>query len=125
MGILVPIRTVSALIDQLEFNMAVVIHSPTIASLGALFRNEEFHRALGDGVISSSPTGGEALARAQAPAANIQLNFKRYSLPFLDAHLSALNSSLLNSRHSLTEFADSTDPKSRSRYYLVLFSKDI
>ena len=32
-----------------------------------------------------------ALARAQTPAANVKLNFKRYSVPFLDAHLSALN----------------------------------
>ena len=49
----------------------------------------------------------KALARAQAPAANIKLNFKRYSLTFLDAHLSALNLFSVNSRHSLTEFADS------------------
>jgi len=33
----------------------------------------------------------KALALAKAPAANIKLNFKRYSLPFLDAHVSALN----------------------------------
>jgi hypothetical protein len=49
----------------------------------------------------------KALARAQAPATNIKLNFKRYSLPFLDAHLSALNLFSVNSRYSLTEFADS------------------
>jgi hypothetical protein len=54
--ILVPIRTVSGLIEELEFNMAVVRETPKIASLGALFRTQEFYRALSDGVLATLRT---------------------------------------------------------------------
>jgi hypothetical protein len=54
--ILVPLRTVSGLIDELEFNMAVIRETSVIASLGALFRTEEFYKALSDGLLSSLHT---------------------------------------------------------------------
>lgn len=53
--ILVPIRRFSALIDELNFNFAVTQATGTIASLGALFRDDEFHQALKDGVFSTLP----------------------------------------------------------------------
>jgi hypothetical protein len=53
--ILVPIRRLSALIDELDFNFAIGEATELIASLGALFRDEEFHQALRDGVFSTLP----------------------------------------------------------------------
>lgn len=51
--ILVPVRRLSALIDELNFELAVTEATGTIASLGALFREDEFHQALRDGVLST------------------------------------------------------------------------
>jgi len=53
--ILVPIRRLSALIDELEVNLEIVQSTPTIASMGTLFREEEFHRVLQDGALSALP----------------------------------------------------------------------
>ena len=54
--ILVPIRRLSALIDELEFNLVVARTTKTIDSMGTPFREDEFHKALGDGVLSTLPT---------------------------------------------------------------------
>jgi hypothetical protein len=51
--ILVPIRRLSGLIDELEVNLAVAQGTPTIDSMGTLFREEEFHRAISDGALSA------------------------------------------------------------------------
>lgn len=51
--ILVPIRRLSALIDELNYNLALAQATTTIESLGALFREEEFDRALADGAFST------------------------------------------------------------------------
>lgn len=51
--ILVPIRRFSALIDELNYNLALVQATPTIDSLGTLFREEEFHRVMADGALSA------------------------------------------------------------------------
>lgn len=51
--ILIPIRRFSALIDELSYNLALVQATPTIASLGTLFREEEFHRVIADGALSA------------------------------------------------------------------------
>jgi len=53
--ILVPVRRLSALRDELNFNRAIVESTKKIASLGALFRDDEFHQALRDGVFSTLP----------------------------------------------------------------------
>ena len=53
--ILVPIRRLSALIDELNFNLAIAQATSTIASLGTLFREDEFHQAIRDGVLSTLP----------------------------------------------------------------------
>jgi hypothetical protein len=53
--ILVPIRRLSALIDELNFNFEVTQATRTIASLGALFRDDEFHHALRNGVFATLP----------------------------------------------------------------------
>jgi hypothetical protein len=53
--ILVPIRRISALTDELDFNIAVARSTPLIASLGASFRTDEFHHALADGLLGSLP----------------------------------------------------------------------
>jgi len=55
--ILVPLRRLSALIDELNFNIAVTEATGTIALLGALFRDDEFSKALRDGVFSTLPAG--------------------------------------------------------------------
>jgi hypothetical protein len=54
--ILVPIRRLSALIDELEFNLAIARNTKTIDSLGARFKEDECHKALGDGVLSTLPS---------------------------------------------------------------------
>jgi hypothetical protein len=51
--ILVPIRRFEALIDELKFNLEVAQTAKTIGHLGALFREDEFHRALSDDALSS------------------------------------------------------------------------
>ena len=53
--ILVPIRRLSGLIDELEVNLAIAEGTPTIDSMGTLFRAEEFHRAIQDGALSALP----------------------------------------------------------------------
>jgi hypothetical protein len=53
--ILVPIRRLSALTDELNFNLAVANTTKTIASMGTLFREDEFHQTLKDGVLSTLP----------------------------------------------------------------------
>jgi hypothetical protein len=53
--ILVPIRRLSGLIDELEVNLAIVQGTPTIDSMGTLFREEEFQRALQGGALSALP----------------------------------------------------------------------
>lgn len=53
--ILVPIRRLSALLDELNFNFEVTQATGKIALLGALFRDEEFHQALRDGVFPTLP----------------------------------------------------------------------
>jgi hypothetical protein len=54
--ILVPIRRFVALIDELTFNLEVAKAAKTIDHLGALFREDEFHQALRDGVLSTLPS---------------------------------------------------------------------
>ena len=51
--VLVPIRRFAALIDELDYNLALVQATPIIASIGALFREEEFHKAIADGALST------------------------------------------------------------------------
>jgi len=51
--ILVPIRRLSGLIDELGFNLTIAQGTKTTSSLGTLFREEEFHRALRDGALST------------------------------------------------------------------------
>jgi hypothetical protein len=51
--ILVPIRRFSALVDELNYNLAVVKATPTNASVGHLFRKEEFDKVMGDGTLST------------------------------------------------------------------------
>jgi len=53
--ILVPIRRLSALIDELNFNLEVAQAAKTIDHLGALFREDEFHQALRDGALLTLP----------------------------------------------------------------------
>lgn len=53
--ILVPIRRLSALIDELKYDLTVTQFTGTIASLGALFRDDEFHQSLRDGVFLTLP----------------------------------------------------------------------
>ena len=53
--ILVPIRRFAALIDELAFNLEVAQAAKTIAHLGALFREDEFHQALRDGALLTLP----------------------------------------------------------------------
>jgi hypothetical protein len=53
--ILVPIRRLSGLMDELEINLAIAQGTPTIDSMGTLFREEEFNRALQDGALSALP----------------------------------------------------------------------
>lgn len=53
--ILVPIRRLSALMNELNFNSDVVQATPLIASLGTLFRDDEFHQALKDGAFPTFP----------------------------------------------------------------------
>jgi hypothetical protein len=53
--VLVPIRRLSALTEELNFNLAIANATGTIASMGTLFREDEFHQALKDGVLSSLP----------------------------------------------------------------------
>ena len=53
--ILVPIRRFAGLIDELNFNLEVAKAAKTIDHAGALFREDEFHRALSDGALSSLP----------------------------------------------------------------------
>lgn len=55
LSILVPIRRLSGLIDELEVNLAIAHGTPTIDSMGTLFREEEFHRAIRDGALSALP----------------------------------------------------------------------
>lgn len=51
--ILVPIRRLSALIDELNYNLLVVKATPTIASVGHLFRKDEFDKVMADGTLST------------------------------------------------------------------------
>ena len=51
--ILVPIRRLSALIDELNYNLAVVEFTPLIESVGHLFRKDEFDKVRGDGTLST------------------------------------------------------------------------
>lgn len=53
--ILVPIRRFAGLIDELNFNLEVAKAAKTIDHAGALFREDEFHRTLSDGALSSLP----------------------------------------------------------------------
>jgi len=53
--ILVPIRRLSGLIDELEVNLAIAQGTPTIDSMGTLFREEEFHRVIQGGALSALP----------------------------------------------------------------------
>lgn len=54
--ILVPVRRIAALIDELDFNRAIIKSAPVIASLGALFSTDEFRQARRDGLLSGLPT---------------------------------------------------------------------
>jgi hypothetical protein len=58
LSILIPIRRFSALIDELEFNIAIAksANMDDIKSWGCPFREEEFHRAMRDGAIGTLPT---------------------------------------------------------------------
>src|SRR5262249_51526875 len=69
--ILVPIRRLSALIDELNFNLAITKATRTLASLGTLFREDEFHQALRNGVLSTLP---EELSKS---ITNAYLSMKR------------------------------------------------
>jgi hypothetical protein len=51
--VLVPIRRLSGLIDELEFNLEIARATKRLDQLGSLFRQDEFQKALGDGVLSS------------------------------------------------------------------------
>lgn len=53
--ILVPIRRLSSLIDELEVNLSIAHATKLIDSLGTPFREDEFRKALGDGVLSTLP----------------------------------------------------------------------
>jgi hypothetical protein len=63
--ILIPIRRLSALVEELNFNVEVANATPLIASLGALFRDDEFHQVLRDGALSTLPAkSGKAITDA-------------------------------------------------------------
>lgn len=49
--ILLPIRRLAALIDELTYNLDVAREAKTVDHLGALFREDEFHQALRDGAL--------------------------------------------------------------------------
>jgi len=51
--ILVPIRRLSALIDELNYNLAVVESTPLIQSVGHLFRKDEFDKVMADATLST------------------------------------------------------------------------
>ncbi len=51
--ILVPIRRLAALIDELDYNLAVVGFTPRIESVGYLFRKDEFDKVMADGTLST------------------------------------------------------------------------
>lgn len=55
--LLVPIRRFSALIDELDYNIVIagIADSADYHAWGAPFREEEFHRAMRDGAISTLP----------------------------------------------------------------------
>lgn len=61
--LLVPIRRFSALIDELDYNIAIagIADSGDYYAWGAPFREEEFHRALRDGAIGTLPAGVKQL----------------------------------------------------------------
>jgi hypothetical protein len=49
--ILVPIRRLSALIEELNYNLAVVESTPLFESVGHLFRKDEFDKVMADGTL--------------------------------------------------------------------------
>jgi hypothetical protein len=51
--ILVPIRRFAALIDELNYNLALAQATPTNESLGTLFREKEFDKIIADGALSA------------------------------------------------------------------------
>lgn len=51
--ILVPIRGLSALIEELDYNIAVVQSTPNNASVGHLFRKDEFDKVMADATLSN------------------------------------------------------------------------
>lgn len=53
--VLVPIRRISALIDELDYNFAVVKATPLIQYLGAPFKTEEFNIAISEGLLATLP----------------------------------------------------------------------
>gem|GEM_PF-4838520 len=53
--ILFPIRRLSALIEELNFNLEIVRATPLIASPGVFFRDDEFHEAFREGALSTLP----------------------------------------------------------------------
>lgn len=57
LSILIPIRRFAALIDELEFNIAIAksVNDDDYRSWGCLFREEEFHRAMRDGALATLP----------------------------------------------------------------------
>ncbi len=57
LSILIPIRRFAALIDELEFNIAIAksVKVDDYRSFGCLFREEEFHRAMRDGTLATLP----------------------------------------------------------------------
>jgi hypothetical protein len=58
LSILTPRRRFAALIDELEFNIAIgkSVNANDYRSWGCLFREEEFHRAMRDGALATLPT---------------------------------------------------------------------
>jgi hypothetical protein len=61
--ILIPIRRLSSLIDEIEFNIVVAEAPKKIDSnaWGCLFRTEEFNRAMQDGSIASLPSDAKQI----------------------------------------------------------------
>jgi len=61
--ILVPIRRLSSLIEELGYNLAVVESTPNNASVGHLFRKDEFDKVMADATLSTLKDRDRKLVR--------------------------------------------------------------
>jgi len=61
--ILVPIRRLFSLIEELDYNLAVVESTPNSASVGHLFRKDEFDKVMADATLSTLKDHDRKLVR--------------------------------------------------------------